>query len=101
MSDTSRSTRLARNAAYGVLSWLLPLGLTLLVTPSIVRGLGTDLYGLYAIILSFISYSFAFGIGNTSRRKFERFNRRIRRLSGSILLTKPRSLSTSHHALQA
>ena len=34
MSDTSRSTRLARNAAYGVLSWLLPLGLTLLVTPA-------------------------------------------------------------------
>lgn len=64
----SRSTRLARNAVYGVLSWLLPLGLTLLVTPSIIRGLGAELYGLYAIILGFISYSFTFGIGKIAAK---------------------------------
>jgi len=68
MPAQSRTKRLARNAAYGVLSWLLPLLLTLIVTPRVVGGLGTELYGLYAIILSFISYSFAFGIGKIAAK---------------------------------
>jgi len=51
-----------------MLSWLVPLALTLIVTPIIVRTLGSELYGLYAVILGFISYSFSFGIGKTAAK---------------------------------
>ncbi len=53
----------SRNSLYGLLSWLLPLGLTILATPYIVRGLGGEQYGLYTLIIGFIAYSFTFNIG--------------------------------------
>lgn len=42
--------------------------LALVVTPMIVRGLGNELYGLYAVIIGFIGYSFTFGIGKTAAK---------------------------------
>lgn len=53
----------ARNVLYGFLSWILPLGLTFVATPFIFRKLGDEQYGLYALVTSFISYSFTFNIG--------------------------------------
>lgn len=53
----------SRSAAFGFLSWLLPLGLTFFATPLIVKRLGVEEYGLYALILGFIGYSFTFSIG--------------------------------------
>jgi O-antigen/teichoic acid export membrane protein len=53
----------SRSALFGFLSWLLPLGLTLFATPLVVRHLGLEEYGLYALVLGFISYSFTFSIG--------------------------------------
>src|SRR5947209_14846558 len=63
-----RSRRLAINTVYSVLSWLVPLVLTLVVTPVVLGRLGDSLYGLYAAILGFISYSFTFGIGKAAAK---------------------------------
>ncbi len=48
---------------YGFLSWFLPLGLSFFATPLIIRGLGVKQFGVYALVLSFVSYSFTFNIG--------------------------------------
>lgn len=70
MSDEkgSRRHRLFKNGIYSVVSWIFPLLLALTVTPIVVKGLGHELYGLYAVILGFISYSFTFGIGKTAAK---------------------------------
>jgi O-antigen/teichoic acid export membrane protein len=64
----NRKRRLVKNSLYSVLSWIFPIMLALVVTPMIVRGLGNELYGLYAVILGFIGYSFTFGIGKTAAK---------------------------------
>ncbi len=53
----------SRSALFGFVSWLLPLGLTFYATPLVVRRLGVEEYGLYALVLGFVSYSFTFSIG--------------------------------------
>src|SRR5437868_9045861 len=59
--QTSKSV--FRNVIYGSLTWILPLGLSFVATPVIVRSLGDNDYGIYALILGFISYSFTFNFG--------------------------------------
>jgi len=59
--QTSKS--IFRNVIYGSLTWILPLGLSFVATPIIVRSLGNNDYGIYALILGFISYSFTFNFG--------------------------------------
>jgi O-antigen/teichoic acid export membrane protein len=54
---------LLKSVIYGFLSWFLPLGLSFEATRVIVRGLGKEQYGVYALALGFISYSFTFNIG--------------------------------------
>lgn len=54
---------LSRNVLFGFLSWLLPLGVTFLLTPLIVHGLGAEAYGLYALVMGFVAYSFTFNVG--------------------------------------
>ncbi len=54
---------LSRNVMFGFLSWLLPLGFTFLLTPIIVHGLGAEMYGLYALVMGFVAYSFTFNVG--------------------------------------
>jgi len=70
---TDRKARLVRNGIYSAVSWVLPLVLVFAVTPIIVRGLGNEMYGLYAVILGFISYSFTFGIGKTATKFVSEF----------------------------
>ena len=52
-----------RNALYGSLTWVLPVGLSFVATPVIVRALGNKDYGIYALVLGFIGYSFTFSFG--------------------------------------
>lgn len=54
---------LSRNVMFGFLSWLLPLGFTFVMTPVIVHGLGPDAFGIYALIMGFVAYSFTFSVG--------------------------------------
>src|SRR5436190_8175512 len=56
------SSSVLRNIIYGALTWFLPLGLSLVATPVIVRSLGNNDYGIYALLLGFIGYSFAFAL---------------------------------------
>jgi O-antigen/teichoic acid export membrane protein len=60
-AQTSKS--IVRNIFYGFLTWILPLGLSFVATPLIVRTLGDEDYGIYALVLTFIGYSFTFSIG--------------------------------------
>jgi O-antigen/teichoic acid export membrane protein len=52
-----------RNVLYGFSTWILPLGLSFVGTPIIVRALGDEDYGIYSLVLGFVAYSFNFGIG--------------------------------------
>lgn len=54
---------IARNVFYGFLTWVMPLGLSFAATPIIISALGEIDYGIYSLVLGFIGYSFAFGIG--------------------------------------
>lgn len=52
-----------RNVFYGSLTWFLPLCISFIATPIIVRSLGNNDYGIYALVLGFIGYSFTFSFG--------------------------------------
>ena len=52
-----------RNVFYGSLTWFLPLCISFVATPIIVRSLGNNDYGIYALVLGFIGYSFTFSFG--------------------------------------
>ena len=65
---TGMQARIFKNGIYSALSWVFPIVFAVIVTPVVVRGLGNELYGLYAVILGFISYSFTFGIGKTAAK---------------------------------
>jgi O-antigen/teichoic acid export membrane protein len=52
-----------RNVVYGSLTWFLPMLMSFVATPVIVRSLGNNDYGIYALVLGFISYSFTFSFG--------------------------------------
>ena len=71
--NQSKVSRLVYNGIYGSLSWFLPLILAFVATPIIVRGLGNEKYGIYALILGFIGYSFNFGIGRAVTKYVSEF----------------------------
>ncbi len=60
-SETSKS--IFRNVLYGFSTWILPLGLSFIATPIIVKSLGDEDYGIYALVLGFVGYSFNFSFG--------------------------------------
>jgi O-antigen/teichoic acid export membrane protein len=60
--------RLSLNSIYSLAAWLFPIILGFIATPILVRGLGNEQYGLLAIVLGFISYSFTFGIGKIAAK---------------------------------
>lgn len=62
-STAQTSKSIVRNVFYGFLTWILPLGLSFAATPLIVKTLGDEDYGIYALVLTFIGYSFTFSIG--------------------------------------
>lgn len=62
-----------RNVLYGFSTWILPLVLSFIATPVIVRSLGNEDYGIYALILGFISYSFNFNVGRSVTKYIAEF----------------------------
>ncbi len=64
----SRTNRLAANAVFGLMAWILPLMIGFFTTPVLVKGLGTESYGLFAVISGFVTYSFSFGIGKIATK---------------------------------
>lgn len=65
--------RVPLNALYSATSWLLPILISFVATPILVRALGHEGYGLYALVLGFIGYSFAFGIGKAAAKYVAEF----------------------------
>lgn len=65
-NQTTRS--IAKNTLYGFSTWILPLSLSFLATPIIVKSLGHQDYGIYALVLGFIGYSFTFSIGRAATK---------------------------------
>lgn len=55
--------RLASNTIFSSIAWLFPIVIGFITTPILVKGLGAEQYGILAIILGFLSYSFTFGTG--------------------------------------
>src|SRR2546423_14187228 len=82
----------SRNVLFGFLSWLLPLGFTVLLTPLIVHGLGAEAYGLYALVMGFVAYSFTFNVGRAitkyvaAYRASEQYERIGEGLSTTLLI---------------
>ncbi len=60
-AETSKS--IFRNVLYGVSTWLIPVILSFYATRLIVKALGEEDYGIYALVLGFIGYSFNFSFG--------------------------------------
>lgn len=82
----------SRNVLFGFLSWLLPLGFTVMLTPLIVHGLGAEFYGLYALVMGFVAYSFTFNVGRaitkyiSAYRASEQYERLGEVLSTTLLI---------------
>lgn len=68
MPAETRTSQMLRNGVYSIASWGMPLALALVVTPIVVEKLGHEAYGLYVLIIGFISYSFTFGIGRAAAK---------------------------------
>ncbi len=64
----NRRRRLFKNSLYGLFSWLFPIFPTLIVTPILIKSLGSEIYGLYIIILGFVSYFFTAGLGKVGAK---------------------------------
>jgi O-antigen/teichoic acid export membrane protein len=70
-NETSKS--IFRNVIYGFLAWFFPLILSFVATPIIVKSLGNEEYGIYALVLGFISYSFNFSFGRAVTKYIAEF----------------------------
>lgn len=64
---------IARSSIYGLSTWLLPLALSFVATPHIVKALGNEDYGIYALVLGFIAYSFNFNVGRAITKYIAEF----------------------------
>jgi O-antigen/teichoic acid export membrane protein len=62
----SKRQRLAVNSLFSVVAWIFPILVGFVSTPVLVHNLGSEQYGLFAVVLGFISYSFAFGVGKVA-----------------------------------
>ena len=61
--QTETSKSIFRNVLYGVSTWLIPVILSFYATRIILENLGEKDYGIYALVLGFIAYSFNFSFG--------------------------------------
>ena len=64
---------LAANSLFSITAWLFPILIGFVSTPILVRNLGSEQYGLLAIVLTFIAYSFAFGVGKVAGKYVPEF----------------------------
>lgn len=52
--------QIIKNVFYGFSTWFLPIPLSFISVPIIVKSLGIDDFGIYSLVMGFISYSFMF-----------------------------------------
>ena len=63
----------AANIAFSVLAWGAPLVFAFIATPFLIRGLGLEQYGYYALVLAVIGFGFTTGIGKASAKYIPEF----------------------------
>src|SRR5687768_14962260 len=56
------------NAALSTSTWILPLALSFIATPILLSAFGNEAYGIYAVVMGFVGYSFTFGIGKAAAK---------------------------------
>ena len=66
--DARPRKRFAVNTLLSVLTWCFPLALAFIATPILVRGLGNEKYGVFAIAIGFVSFAFSSGVGRISAK---------------------------------
>lgn len=91
MDQGSPQRKIIRNVLYGFSTWILPISLSFVVTPILVKTLGNVEYGIYALVLGFIAYSFNFNIGRAATRyiadyKASRREKEIGKIVSSTLI---------------
>jgi O-antigen/teichoic acid export membrane protein len=70
-SETSKS--IFKNVLWGFSTWILPVGLSFFATKIIVKSLGDQDYGIYALVLGFVGYSFNFSFGRAITKYIAEF----------------------------
>jgi O-antigen/teichoic acid export membrane protein len=63
VTTTRRSPSQRRAVIFGAGSWIIPIAMSVVLTPVIVRGLGVPAYGVYALVLGFLNNTFTSGLG--------------------------------------
>lgn len=66
--NEGKREKLVKNSLYGLFSWLVPIIPALIITPIVIAHLGNAQYGLYMVILGFVSYFFTINIGRTAAK---------------------------------
>jgi O-antigen/teichoic acid export membrane protein len=69
----TRRRSLTTNSLLSLIAWVFPILLGFISTPILVSKLGSEQYGLFAVVLGFISYSFTFGIGKVASKYVPEF----------------------------
>jgi O-antigen/teichoic acid export membrane protein len=76
------------NVVFGFLGWALPLGISFVLTPVIVRSLGVEAYGLFGLVITFTGYfaTLNFNVGRSVIRLIAAQDSRsqVRRISEVI-----------------
>lgn len=72
-SAQGRKSSLATNSIFSFGAWAFPMVVGFVTTPILIKNLGTEQYGVLAIILGFLSYSFTFGIGKVVAKLIPEF----------------------------
>ncbi|MGI8408519.1 MAG: oligosaccharide flippase family protein [Pyrinomonadaceae bacterium] len=67
-NNLTKKSRLLKNTAFSIFSWVFPLCLAFISTPLLVKGLGNEQYGIYAIALGFVSFAFSSGVGRIAAK---------------------------------
>jgi O-antigen/teichoic acid export membrane protein len=70
----SKKISFKRNVIFNIVSWFLPLLIGFISTPIILHRLGIKNYGLFSLVLGFISYSFTFNSGRVVTKYIAEFN---------------------------
>lgn len=73
-SETSKS--IFKNVLWGFSTWILPVMLSFFTTRTIVKALGDQDYGIYALVLGFVGYSFNFSFGRAVTQYVAEFRAR-------------------------
>ncbi|MCM3875237.1 MAG: hypothetical protein NEA02_02345, partial [Thermoanaerobaculia bacterium] len=60
---SSEKPRLRASVLLGAAAWIVPTCLAIVVTPIVVRGLGTAGFGLYSFLTGFLAVTFTSGLG--------------------------------------